>query len=130
MEANPDKLPNELERTQTIEKEVDLTLEAKKVFYFLWIHNHKYVGHSKLTFLEYGKEASMNLYLWNPSARKKGLGLSFLNQCDSYYFEYFNLKTLICEPYALIQAPNATLPQLGFIKTKIYRTTPGTVNFG
>ena len=32
-----------------------------------------------LAILEYGKEADMHLHLWNPSARKKGLGLIFLN---------------------------------------------------
>jgi len=69
MGANPDKLPNELKRTQKI----DLPLKEKKLFYFLWIHNHKHVGHSNLTFLEYEKEASMNLHLWNPSGRKKAL---------------------------------------------------------
>lgn len=46
MGANPDKLPNELKRTQKI----DLPLEEKKLFYFLWIHNHKHVGHSNLPF--------------------------------------------------------------------------------
>jgi hypothetical protein len=36
---------------------------------------------------------------------------------------------LICEPYARNKAPNAILPQLGFIKIKTYRTTPGAMNF-
>jgi len=71
----------------------------------------------------------MHLHLWNPSARKKGLGLLFLNQCILYYFEWFKLKTLICEPYAHNQAPNAILPDLGFTKVKTYTTTPGSINF-
>lgn len=129
MGANPDKLPNKLEWTQTIEKEIDLPLEEKKLFYLLWVHNHKPIGHSNLTFLEYGKEAHMHLHLWSSDLRKKGLGLAFLHQCIPYYFEYFKLKTLICEPYARNKAPNAILPQLGFIKIKTYRTTPGAMNF-
>ena len=129
MGANPDKLPNKLEWTQTIEKEIDLPLEEKKLFYLLWVHNHKPIGHSNLTFLEYGKEASMHLHLWSSDLRKKGLGLAFLHQCILYYFEYFKLKTLICGPYARNKAPNAILPQLGFTKTRTYRTTPGAMNF-
>ena len=96
MGANPDKLPNKLEWSQTIEKEIDLPLEEKKLFYLLWVHNHKPIGHSNLTFLEYGKEAHMHLHLWSSDLRKKGLGLAFLHQCILYYFEYFKLKTLIC----------------------------------
>ena len=129
MGADPNKLPNKQEWAQSIENEIDLPVEEKKLFQLLWIHNHKPIGHSNLTFLEYGKEASMHLHLWNPSARKKGLGLLFLNQCILYYFEWFKLKTLICEPYAHYQAPNAILPELGFTKVKTYTTTPGSINF-
>ena len=43
-----------------------------------------------LAILEYGKEAGMHLHLWNPSARKKGLCLIFLNWCVSYYFNILN----------------------------------------
>ena len=129
MGANPNKLPNKLEWTQTIKNEIDLPLEEKKLFYLLWIHNHKPIGHSNLTFLEYGKEASIHLHLWSSDLRKKGLGLAFLHQCILYYFEYFKLKTLICGPYARNKAPNAILPQLGFTKTRTYRTTPGAMNF-
>ena len=81
MEADPNKLPNKQEWAQSIENEIDLPVEEKKLFYLLWIHNHKPIGQSNLTFLEYGKEANMHLHLWNPSARKKGLGLLFLNHC-------------------------------------------------
>lgn len=129
MGADPDKLPNKTAWAQTLEKEIDLPLKEKKLFYLVWVQNGIPVGHSNLTFLEYGKEAHMHLHLWNPNARKKGLGLEFLNQCIPYYFECFKLKTLICEPYALNPAPNAILPQLGFTKTRTYRTTPGTINF-
>lgn len=118
--ANPNKLPNKLEWTQTIKNQTDLPLEEKKLFYLLWIHNHKPIGHSNLTFIEYGKEASMHLHLWSSDLRKKGLGLAFLHQCILYYFEYFKLKTLICGPYARNKAPNAILPQLGFTKTRTY----------
>lgn len=129
MGADPDKLPNKIAWTQAIEKEIELPLKEKKLFYLLWIQNGIPVGHSNLTFLEYGKEAHMHLHLWNPSTRKKGLGLEFLKHCIPYYFECYKLKILICEPYALNQAPNAILPQLGFTKTRTYRTTPGTINF-
>ena len=71
MGANPNKLPNKLEWTQTIKNEIDLPLEEKKLFYLLWVHNHKPIGHSNLTFLEYGKEASMHLHLWSSDLRKK-----------------------------------------------------------
>ncbi len=71
----------------------------------------------------------MHLHLWSSDLRKKGLGLAFLHQCILYYFEYFKLKTLICEPYALIQAPNATLPQLGFIKQKHIETLQEPLTF-
>ncbi len=55
--------------------------------------------------------------------------MEFLNHCIPYYFKCIKLKTLICEPYVLNQATNAILPQLGFTKTRTYRTTPGAINF-
>ena len=129
MGADPNKLPNKTEWTQTIEKEIDLPLEEKKLFYLFWIQDNKPIGHSNLTSLHFGSKGSMHLHLWNSISRKKGLGLNFLKQCLPYYFEHFKLKTLICEPYALNKAPNAILPKLGFIKTKKYKTIPGTINF-
>ena len=56
MGADPNKLPNKQEWAQSIENEIDLPVEEKKLFHLLWIHNHKPIGHSNLTFLEYGKE--------------------------------------------------------------------------
>ena len=95
MGADPDKLPNKTAWAQTLEKEIGLPLKEKKLFYLVWVQNGIPVGHSNLTFLEYGKEAHMHLHLWNPNVRKKGLGLEFLNQCIPYYFECFKLKILI-----------------------------------
>ena len=44
------------------------------------------------------------------------------------FFERLQLQTLICEPYALNEAPSRTLKKLGFIYEKSYVCVPGPIN--
>jgi RimJ/RimL family protein N-acetyltransferase len=47
----------------------------------------------------------------------------------NFYFEQFNLKRLVCEPWADNPAPNRVLEKLGFAFIRQYRTTPGVIAY-
>jgi RimJ/RimL family protein N-acetyltransferase len=71
----------------------------------------------------------MHLHMWRKDVRKNGHGLELMRMSIPYYFNEFKLKTLYCEPYALNEAPNKTLPKLGFDFVKRYDTIPGWISF-
>jgi RimJ/RimL family protein N-acetyltransferase len=47
----------------------------------------------------------------------------------NFYFERFNLKKLVCEPWAGNLAPNRVLEKLGFRFVTRYRTIPGVIAY-
>ena len=47
----------------------------------------------------------------------------------SYFFKHLKLQKVVCEPYALNDAPNKTLKKAGFNFIKEYTTIPGSLNF-
>ena len=87
------------------------------------------VGHSNVNFIEYGHKAHMHLHLWKSQRRRAGMGTAFVKKCIPVFFERFDLRYLICEPYAENPAPNKTLPKAGFTFVKEYNTIPGPLNF-
>ena len=71
----------------------------------------------------------MHLHIWQPTLRQQGNGTYFVKQSVAHYFEKFHLKNLFCEPYALNQSPNKTLPKAGFEFIKTYEPEIGWINF-
>ncbi len=122
-------LPDEVEWVNSIKEQINLPLANKELFYLLWCDNKKPVGHSNLSHIVFDRDAKMHLHLWENNKRKAGLGKLFIEQCIPIYFKLFQLKKIICEPYAHNPAPNRLLEKLGFIKIETYLTIPGSINF-
>ena len=95
----------------------------------IWELNGKQIGHSNVTRIEYGEEATMHLHLWKLTHRNKGIGTELVKKSLPFYFSKLKIKKLICEPYALNPSPNRTLRKIGFKLMKNYRTIPGPSNF-
>jgi RimJ/RimL family protein N-acetyltransferase len=98
-------------------------------FYLAWLLDGEQVGHSSINEIHWGSHACAHLHLWRPDLRRGGLGAEFFRRSISLYFERFDLKTIIVEPYAENPAPNRVLQKLGFTFVRRYRTTPGPVAF-
>jgi len=98
-------------------------------FYLVWICRGERIGHSSINKIVLGVEASIHLHMWNAQLRKAGLGTEFVRKSAGLYFQRFNLKKLICEPFAENPAPNRALETLGFTFVRRYVTTPGPISF-
>ncbi|TMC90681.1 MAG: GNAT family N-acetyltransferase [Chloroflexi bacterium] len=98
-------------------------------FYLVWIFRGRRVGHSSINNIAVGTEAFIHLHLWNSQLRRAGLGTEFVRRSASFYFERFNLKRLVCEPWAGNLAPNRVLEKLGFAFVGRYRTAPGVIAY-
>ena len=98
-------------------------------FYLVWLFRGRRVGHSSINEIVPGTEAFIHLHLWNSQLRRAGLGTEFVRRSANFYFERFNLKKLVCEPWAENRAPNRVLEKLGFAFVRRYRTTPGVIAY-
>jgi len=127
--ADPEKLPIYDKWYEALSKEVELSASEQSYFYTIWMLGEQPVGHCNVNFIEYGQKAHMHLHLWKTDTRRSGLGTSFVKKSVPLFFDRFDLKLLICEPYAENPAPNKTLPRAGFSFVKKYHTTPGPINF-
>lgn len=129
MGADKNKLPNREKWIQSLESELTKPYKDKDYYYIIWLVDNTPIGHSNINHISFGETAKMHLHVWKGEKRKSGLGLQFLKMTLPFYFEKFELKTLICEPYAENIAPNKTLKKLGFNFIKTYETIPGMINF-
>lgn len=129
MGADKKKLPTRHRMIEMLTEQISLPIEDKTSYALIWELDGKQIGHSNVNNIIYGKEATMHLHLWRPDIRKKGIGTELVKKSLLYYFNKLRLNKLICEPYALNQAPNKTLKKVGFDFLKRYRTIPGSLNF-
>jgi RimJ/RimL family protein N-acetyltransferase len=98
-------------------------------FYLVWKFRGQPVGHSSINKIVVGTEAYIHLHLWDSRLRRAGLGTEFVRRSAVFYFKKFNLKKLICEPWAENPAPNRVLEKLGFKFVRRYRTIPGVIAY-
>jgi RimJ/RimL family protein N-acetyltransferase len=122
------KLPKRSDLTKMLTKQIKTPITQKTAYALIWEVNKTAVGHSNVSPLVYGQQATMHLHLWHSETRKKGMGTLLIKQSLPFYFERLALKTLICEPYAFNPAPNKTLEKVGFTFVKKYKTIPGPLN--
>lgn len=87
------------------------------------------IGHTNISRIKFGLQAFFHCHLWYSDIRQKGYGTEFALKSFHYYFDNFNLKQIICDPYARNTAPNKALENLGFEFIKQYTTIPGAQNF-
>jgi len=123
------KLPTREGLKKMLGEQFELPMEEKASYALIWELDGKPLGHSNVNGIEFGKQATMHLHLWNNENRKKGIGSELLKKSLNFYFDKLKLETLFCEPYALNPAPNKTLEKLGFEFVKKYVTIPGSLNF-
>lgn len=129
MGAEKDKLPKREKWIQNLQSELAKPNKEKGYYYIIWLLDNTPVGHSNVNHISFGESAKMHLHLWKGEKRKSGLGLKFLKMTIPLYFEKFELKKLICEPYSENIAPNMTLKKIGFNLIRTYETIPGMINF-
>ncbi|MCK5535211.1 MAG: GNAT family N-acetyltransferase [Bacteroidales bacterium] len=129
MGVDLNKLPTRNGLREVLTEQINKSITDKKSYALIWELNGKQIGHSNINGIEYGKEATMHLHLWESTNRKKGIGTELVKKSLPYYFEQLEIKKLICEPYALNPSPNKTLEKVGFEFIKKYRTIPGSLNF-
>ena len=101
----------------------------RTAYLLVWERNGSVVGFSSADRIVFGKEAFMHLHILTPMMRGKGLGVDFVKESASIYFQALELKRLFSEPNALNVAPNRTLQRAGFRFLFTHETTPGPINF-
>lgn len=129
MGVDPNKLPPRCEWRSIIAIDLVKPLEQKSLFYLIWEMDGQPVGHSNINKVVYGKEAYMHLHLWASRDRQQGLSHDFIKDSIAQYFEQFDLKQLVCEPFSLNPGPNRVLEKAGFKYLRTYNTTPGWINY-
>jgi [ribosomal protein S5]-alanine N-acetyltransferase len=98
-------------------------------FYLVWLFRGSPVGHSSISNIIQGEEASIHLHLWNSQMRGANLGTEFVRRSMTFFFERFKLQKLICEPWAENPAPNRVLEKLGFTFVRRYKTIPVVIAY-
>jgi RimJ/RimL family protein N-acetyltransferase len=129
MGVDPHKLPEREAWLERLLPDLARPDEQKQTFYLGWDHQGRRIGHCNLNQLTHGDRAHVHLHVWDPAARRAGLGTQLLRQSIEVFFRRFRLRELYCEPYAGNPAPNRVLTKAGFRFIKRYRTTPGLINF-
>lgn len=129
MGVDLNKLPTRSGLRKMLTEQINTSIKGKKSYALIWELDGNQIGHSNVNDIEYGKQATMHLHLWNSNNRKKGIGTELVRKSLPFYFERLKIEKLICEPYALNPAPNKTLEKVGFEFVKKYRTIPGSLNF-
>lgn len=129
MGADKSKLPVREEWIAAIQAELNKSFDEKQLYYVIWEVDGKPIGHSNINNITFGQEAFMHLHIWEKENRRFGNGLELVKQSIPKYFEYFQLETLRCEPFAGNPAPVRLLEQVGFEFSEIYETTPSIICF-
>ena len=129
MGVDLEKIPPRNELMEMLSRQIGQPYPEKQSYAIVWLIDGEPSGHSNINKINFGDEAYMHLHLWNNQSRKKGMGTELVKMTLPNYFNNFNLKNLYCEPYALNDAPNRTLSNVGFDFERRYRTIPGYLNF-
>ena len=129
MGVDLEKLPSAAHVKDMLLTQTSLPYPEKPSYAIIWLADDQPIGHCNINNISFGEEANMHLHIWNKTGRRKGLGSQLLPLTFAYFFKHFQLKKLICEPYALNPAPNRTLEKMGFRFVKEYITIPGPINF-
>ena len=128
MGVDPKKLPQRAAWLERLLPDLTRPDEQKHTFYLGWDYQGTRVGHCNLNPLVYGDHAYVHLHLWDPGARRAGLGTELLRRSIEVFLRRFALRRLYCEPYAENPAPNRILVKAGFRFIRRYRTIPGLIN--
>lgn len=103
--------------------------EKKARFYLAWIFDNRHVGHCSINDIKIGEDTIIHLHLYDQSLRKSGIGSEFFKRSINFYFDHFNFKKIICEPFYGNPAPNRVLTKMGFTLVRRYKTIPTPISF-
>ncbi|WP_044212907.1 GNAT family N-acetyltransferase [Flammeovirga sp. OC4] len=123
------KLPPEEGFRGMLEQQIKLPYAEKQNYALIVIFDGVSIGHVNINEIHFGETAKMHLHLWKDEFRRGGIGVQMIQLAIPLFLEKFELKKLICEPYAENEAPNKTLKKVGFKFIKRYTTVPGSINF-
>jgi len=129
MGALIEKMPSEETMVSFLMEQEKLPMNKKESFCVIWLLDNRPVGHCNVNSISFGEQATMHLHVWESLERNKGYGVQLVKKSLEYFFKDLNLQKVICEPYALNEAPNKTLKKVGFTFQKEYTTIPGSLNF-
>lgn len=124
-----DKVPKAEDLEQMLTKQLQLVNREKQNYALIVLADKTPIGHVNINEITFGHSAKMHLHIWTNKWRKGGVGTKMLHLSIPIFFDQFNLKKIICEPYAENKAPNSTLKKVGFQFVKKYTTTPGSITF-
>ncbi len=127
--ADISKLPSREDFKTMLLSQLSKPIEERNAYCLIWYLNEKAIGHSNTNPTSFGDHAFMHLHIWYPEYRRKGLGQQFLKPTIKAFFENLKINTLYCQPFAENNAPNKTIPKLGFEFVEEYETVPGSINF-
>jgi len=129
MGVDENKIPDRKDFEEGLLYQINQKDTKKKAFALIAFVDDEAIGHCNLNPIQFGEIAKMHLHIWKSRYRKSGLGTEMVRNSIPIFFERFQLKKLVCEPFAENQAPNRVLKNLGFQLVKSYTTTPGPINF-
>jgi len=124
MGALRSNIPSREQFIRGITHQLSLPDEEKKAFAIIAFLNNEAIGHCNLNPVLFGQEGKMHLHIWNSTTRSKGLGQQMVEQALPIFFDRFQLKRIIVEPYADNKGPNRVLEKVGFRFVKRYTTLP------
>lgn len=123
------KLPSAESLNVMLHDQISKDYKDKQSYAMIWLIDGKPSGHCNINMITFGEQAHMHLHMWNSTSRRSGAGRNLVRLSIPYFFRNYQLKKLICEPYALNEAPSKTLPYCGFKFVKEYVTIPGSLSF-
>lgn len=129
MRIDRTKLPERqawLERILDDQKNLD---DKKARFYLAWLYQGRHIGHCSVNSIKIGEEAIIHLHLYDATLRRSGIGTDLFKKSIDFYFDFFKLKRIICEPFCENPSPNRLLTKLGFKLKKRYTTIPTPISF-
>jgi len=129
MGALIEKMPPKEKMTSFLIQQCQLPFDKKESYCTIWLLDGIPVGHCNVNSILLASQATMHLHVWKPIGRNKGYGAQFVKMSLEYFFRDLKLQKVMCEPYALNEAPNRTLEKVGFTFVREYTTIPGSLNF-
>jgi len=123
------KIPTPESLSSILAEQLVQDYDKKGAYCMIWLLNDEPIGHSNVNKINFGKDASMHLHLWDANFRDRGYGVDFVKMSLPYFFDNLQLENIYSEPHAQNLSPNKTLEKVGFTLVDTYITMPGWINY-
>src|SRR5450631_1978605 len=95
------KMPSREQWMEMLSRQINAPIKDKESYCLIWLAEGRPAGHSNIRPIRFGREAYMHVHVWDGALRKKGWGAQWVRMSLPWYFKNFQLKKIVCEPYAL-----------------------------